>query len=373
MKKLLLSFLSLFMLMSVTHQAWAEGGTKKSLKVLNGSVAWGAAGNGFVNQVGEAGALPTALDAPAGGKVLEIKNYITTPPVGPGNAPVTYSTSSSSSICTVDPATGQLLAKATGTCVVTVNTPKVEACMTCDPKIYPVAAGRVNLTFAITGTLSSEEQLAMDEMGVLGTGPNEEGKELDLTKVGGGITYRAYKAANGAERFANGSYPAKVDFTGTMPQLDWASGGDLQGPVLGTGQRDFVGAQFEGYILWPGSRKATTPVVFYDVCDDGFKLKIAKEAGAAGASGTHDVVINNYVDQAPGSWSSRYNATGTAGARKGGSIYHFTIDYYEHGGHAMCSLYWDKGKGSAFPWSWMTKKLVPAKNFSQSPTHWNTN
>ena len=327
MKKLLLSFLSLFMLMSVTHQAWAEGGTKKSLKVLNGSVAWGAAGNGFVNQVGVAGALPTALDAPAGGKVLEIKNYITTPPVGPDNAPVTYSTSSSSSICTVDPATGQLLAKATGTCVVTVNTPKVEACMTCDPKIYPVAAGRVNLTFAITGTLISEEQLAMDEMGVLGTGP----------------------------------------------QLDWAAGGDLQGPVLGTGQREFVGAQFEGYILWPGSRKATTPVVFYDVCDDGFKLNIAKEAGAAGASGTHDVVINNYVDQAPGSWSSRYNATGTAGARKGGSIYHFTIDYYEHGGHATCSLYWDKGKGSAFPWSWTTKKLVPAKNFSQSPTHWNTN
>jgi len=127
-----------------------------------------------------------------------------------------------------------------------------------------------------------------------------------------------------------------------------------------------VAAKFEGYILWPGTFKANSTVKFYDVCDDGFRFKVAQTAGASATD--FATVIENYVDQAPGSWSSRYNGLGSA-TRKAGSVYKFTVDYYEYGGHATCALFWDAGKGTA--WNWTTKTLVPAASFATSATQWN--
>ena len=205
---------------------------------------------------------------------------------------------------------------------------------------------------------------------VVGNSPNDtpvntEGTKLDLTKAGGNITYKAYKAARNTVRY-NGNYPAAASFTGSMPDLNWAAGASLTGPVLGTGQYDFVAAKFEGYILWPGAFKADSTVKFYDVCDDGYRFKVAQTAGASATD--FATVIENYVDQAPGSWSSRYNGLGSA-TRKAGSVYKFTMDYYEYGGHATCALFWDAGKGTA--WNWTTKTLVPAANFATSATQWN--
>jgi hypothetical protein len=79
-------------------------------------------------------------------------------------------------------------------------------------------------------------------------------------------------------------------------------------------------------------------------------------------------VIENYVDQAPGTWRQNYNGLGSA-TRKAGSVYKFTMDYYEYGGHATCALFWDAGKGTA--WNWTTKTLVPAASFATSATQWN--
>jgi hypothetical protein len=151
-----------------------------------------------------------------------------------------------------------------------------------------------------------------------------------------------------------------------MPDLNWSAGASLTGPVLGTGQYDFVAAKFEGYILWPGTFKANSTVKFYDVCDDGFRLKVAQTAGASATD--FATVIENYVDQAPGSWWGSYNGLGSA-TRKAGSVYKFTMDYYEYGGHATCALFWDAGKGTA--WNWTTKTLVPAASFATSATQWN--
>jgi len=270
-----------------------------------------------------------------------------------------------------------------GDCVVTIETGEVLANMTSEPKVYPVAASTTNITLKLTGQvlvvdspLTEAQQLLVTPMGVTGLGtvvgnsPNDtpvntEGTKLDLTKGGGNISYKAYKAARNTVRY-NGNYPATASFTGTMADFNWAAGASLTGPVLGTGQYDFVAAKFEGYILWPGSFKADSTVKFYDVCDDGFRLKVAQTAGASATD--FATVIENYVDQAPGSWNSRYNGLGSA-TRKAGSVYKFTMDYYEYGGHATCALFWDAGRGTA--WNWTTKTLVPAANFATSATQWN--
>ena len=362
------------------NQAQAEG-TKKSVRISNGNKAgamWSGDGLGFVNQFGVAGVLQTNITIPAAGPVsINLADQITTPP----GARATYSTTSSG-VCSVS-ASGTMTSVGTGNCVVTIETDEVLANMTSEPKVYPVAASTTTVTLNLTGQvlivnspLTETQQLLVTPMGVTGLGtvvgnsPNDtpvntEGTKLDLTKGGGNITYKAYKAAANSVRY-NGNYPAAASFTGSMADLNWSAGSNLTGPVLGTGQNDFVAAKFEGYILWPGSFKADSTVKFYDVCDDGYRLKVAQTAGASATD--FATVIENYIDQAPGSWWSSYNGLGSA-TRKAGSVYKFTMDYYEYGGHATCALFWDAGKGTA--WNWTTKTLVPAASFATSATQWN--
>ena len=377
MKKIIYTLFSIGLVALLMNHAQAEG-QKKSLRISNGNVAgamWSGDGLGFVNQFGSAGVLQTNITIPAtGGFSTNLATQITTPP----GASVSYSADpSSSEVCSVS-GSGTMTSIGNGNCVVTITTSEVVACMTCEPKVYPVAASTTTVTLKLTGQvlienspLTEAEQLQVTGMGVTGvTNPkstpvNTENVALDLTKAGGNITYKAYKAARNTVRY-NGTYPATASFTGTMPDFNWAAGSSLTGPVLGTGQYDYVAAKFEGYILWPGEFKANSTVKFYDVCDDGYRFKVAQTAGASATD--FATVIENYVDQAPGSWSSRYNGLGTA-TRKAGSVYKFTMDYYEYGGHATCALFWDAGKGTA--WNWTTKTLVPAASFATSATQWN--
>ena len=374
MKKVIYTLLGIGLAALLMNQAQAEG-QKKSVRISNGNVAgamWSGDGLGFVNQFGSAGVLQTNITIPAAGPVsTNLATQITTPP----GASVSYATNSSG-VCSVSGST--MTSIGNGDCVVTITTSEVAACMTCEPKVYPVAASTTNVTLKLTGQvvvesspLSAPQQQQVTEMGVTGvtdprtTPVNTESVVLDLTKGGGNITYKAYKAASNSVRY-NGNYPAAASFTGSMADLNWSAGASLTGPVLGTGQKDFVAAKFEGYILWPGAFKANSTVKFYDVCDDGYRLKVAQTAGASATD--FATVIENYVDQAPGSWSSRYNGLGSA-TRKAGSVYKFTMDYYEYGGHATCALFWDAGKGTA--WNWTTKTLVPAASFATSATQWN--
>jgi len=378
MKKIIYTLFSMGLVALLVNQAQAEG-QKKSVRISNGNVAgamWSGDGLGFVNQFGSAGILQTNITIPPGGVSTNLATQITTPP----GASVSYETASSG-VCSVS-GSGTMQSIGNGDCVVKITTSEVAACMTCEPKVYPVAASTTNITLTLTGQivipkeehpqkLEPAQQQQVTEMGVTGvtnpkaTPTNTEGQSLDLTKGGGNITYNAYKAAPNTVRY-NGKYPAAASFTGSMADLNWAAGASLTGPVLGTGQYDFVAAKFEGYILWPGSFKADSTVKFYDVCDDGFRLKVAQTAGASATD--FATVIENYVDQAPGSWSSRYNGLGST-TRKAGSVYKFTMDYYEYGGHATCALFWDAGKGT--PWTWTTKTLVPAASFATSATQWN--
>ena len=380
MKKIIYTLFSMGLVALLMNHAQAEG-QKKSVRISSGNkvgAMWSGDGLGFVNQFGSAGVLQTNITIPSAGPVsIDLASQVTTPP----GASVSYSTDSSA-VCSVS-ASGTMTSIGNGDCVVTITTGEVLANMTSVPKVYPVAASTTNVTLKLTGQvlivnspLTEAQQLLVTPMGVTGLGtvvgnsPNDtpantEGTKLDLTKGGGNVTYKAYKASPNTVRY-NGNYPAAASFTGTMPDLNWAAGSSLTGPVLGTGQYDFVAAKFEGYILWPGTFKASSTVKFYDVCDDGFRFKVAQTAGASATD--FATVIENYVDQAPGSWSSRYNGLGTA-TRKAGSVYKFTMDYYEYGGHATCALFWDAGKGTA--WNWTTKTLVPAANFATSATQWN--
>ncbi len=380
MKKVMYTLFSMGLVALLMNQAQAEG-QKKSVRISSGNKVgemWSGDGLGFVNQFGSAGVLQTNITIPAtGGFTTNLADQITTPP----GASVSYSTDSSG-VCSVS-GSGTMQSIGNGDCVVTITTGEVLANMTSTPKVYPVAASTTTVTLKLTGQvlvanspLTEAQQLLVTPMGVTGLGtivgnsPNDtptntEGTKLDLTKGGGNVTYNAYKASRNTVRY-NGNYPAAASFTGTMPDLNWAAGASLTGPVLGTGQYDFVAAKFEGYILWPGEFKANSTVKFYDVCDDGFRFKVAQTAGASATD--FATVIENYVDQAPGSWSSRYNGLGSA-SRKAGSVYKFTMDYYEYGGHATCALFWDAGKGTA--WNWTTKTLVPAANFATSATQWN--
>jgi len=375
MKKVLYALFSMGLVALLMNQVQAEG-QKKSVRISSGNkvgAMWSGDGLGFVNQFGSAGVLQTNITIPAtGGFTTNLADQITTPP----GASVSFSTNSSG-VCSVS-GSGTMQSIGNGDCVVTITTGEVLADMTSTPKVYPVAASTTNITLALTGQvlipnspLTAEQQLQVTGMGVTGvtdpkaTPVNTENVALDLTKAGGNVTYNAYKASPNTVRY-NGNYPAAASFTGTMPDLNWAAGASLTGPVLGTGQYDFVAAKFEGYILWPGAFKADSRVEFYDVCDDGFRLRVAQTAGASATD--FATVINNYIDQGPGSWWSWYNAKGSA-TRKAGSVYKFTIDYYEYGGHATCALFWDQGKGTTF--AWKTKTLVPAASFATSATQWN--
>ncbi len=380
MKKVLYALFSMGLVALLMNQAQAEG-QKKSVRISSGNKVgemWSGDGLGFVNQFGSAGVLQTNITIPAtGGFSTNLADQITTPP----GATVSYETSSSG-VCSVS-ASGTMQSIGNGDCVVTIKTGEVLANMTSEPKVYPVAASTTTVTLKLTGQvlvanspLTEAQQLLVTPMGVTGLGtivgnsPNDtptntEGTKLDLTKGGGNVTYNAYKASRNTVKY-NGNYPATASFTGSMQDFNWAAGASLTGPVLGTGQYDFVAAKFEGYILWPGSFKADSTVKFYDVCDDGYRFKVAQTAGASATD--FATVIENYVDQAPGSWSSRYNGLGSA-TRKAGSVYKFTMDYYEYGGHATCALFWDAGKGT--DWNWTTKTLVPAASFATSATQWN--
>ena len=342
MKKIIYTLFSMGLVALLMNQAQAEG-QKKSVRISNGNkvgAMWSGDGLGFVNQFGSAGVLQTNITIPAAGPVsTNLATQVTTPP----GASVTYSTTSSG-VCSVSGST--MTSIGNGDCVVTITTSEVAACMTCEPKVYPVAASTTDVTLKLTGQvlvvnspLTEAQQLVVTPMGVTGLGtvagnsPNDtpantEDTKLDLTKGGGNITYMAYKASPNTVRY-NGNYPAAASFTGTMPDLNWAAGASLTGPVLGTGQYDFVAAKFEGYILWPGTFNANSTVKFYDVCDDGYRFKVAQTAGASATD--FATVIENYVDQAPGSWWSSYNGLGSA-TRKAGSVYKFTMDYYEYGG-----------------------------------------
>ena len=375
MKKVMYTLFSMGLVALLMNHAQAEG-QKKSVRISSGNkvgAMWSGDGLGFVNQFGSAGVLQTNITIPAtGGFSTNLADQVTTPP----GASVSYSTDSSA-VCSVS-GSGTMTSIGNGDCVVTITTGEVLANMTSEPKVYPVAASTTTVTLKLTGQvlipnspLTEAEQLIVTGMGVTGvTNPkatpvNTEGQSLNLNKAGGNVTYKAYKASPNTVRY-NGNYPAAASFTGTMPDLNWAAGASLTGPVLGTGQYDFVAAKFEGYILWPGSFKADSTVKFYDVCDDGYRFKVAQTAGASATD--FATVIENYVDQAPGSWWSSYNGKGTA-TRKAGSVYKFTMDYYEYGGHATCALFWDAGKGTA--WNWTTKTLVPAASFATSATQWN--
>ena len=375
MKKVMYTLFSMGLVAVLMNQVQAEG-QKKSVRISSGNkvgAMWSGDGLGFVNQFGSAGVLQTNITIPAtGGFTTNLADQITTPP----GASVSFSTNSSA-VCSVS-ASGTMQSIGNGDCVVTITTGEVLANMTSEPKVYPVAASTTNITLALTGQvlipnspLTEAEQLIVTGMGVTGvTNPkatpvNTENVALDLTKAGGNVTYNAYKASPNTVRY-NGNYPAAASFTGTMPDLNWAAGASLTGPVLGTGQYDFVAAKFEGYILWPGAFKADSRVEFYDVCDDGFRLKVAQTAGANATD--FATVVENYIDQGPGSWWSYYNAKGSA-TRKAGSVYKFTIDYYEYGGHATCALFWDQGVTKTF--NWKTKTLVPAASFATSATQWN--
>ena len=235
MKKVMYILFSMGLVALVMNQALAEG-QKKSVRISNGNVAgamWSGDGLGFVNQFGSAGVLQTNITIPAAGPVsTNLADQITTPP----GASVSYSTNSSA-VCSVS-SSGTMTSVGNGDCVVTITTGEVLANMTSEPKVYPVAASTTNVTLKLTGQvlivnspLTEAQQLVVTPMGVTGLGtvvgnsPNDtpvntEGTKLDLTKAGGNITYKAYKAARNTVRY-NGNYPATASVTGTMPDFNW--------------------------------------------------------------------------------------------------------------------------------------------------------
>lgn len=161
---------------------------------------WSGDGLGFVNQFGSAGVLQTNITIPAAGPVsTNLATQITTPP----GASVSYATNSSG-VCSVSGST--MTSIGNGDCVVTITTSEVAACMTCEPKVYPVAASTTNVTLKLTGQvvvesspLSAPQQQQVTEMGVTGvtdprtTPVNTESVVLDLTKGAGILLTRLIK------------------------------------------------------------------------------------------------------------------------------------------------------------------------------------
>jgi len=118
----------------------------------------------------------------------------------------------------------------------------------------------------------------------------------------------------------------------TVSQINYNWG---QGVILGTNLSDRVGVQFSGYITSP----TTTSYRFYAPADDGARVFI---------NGV--MIINDWFDKGGG------GSTSAAIPFTAGVPQQITVWYYENGGGAAVSLYWNN-------------VVVPASAFSTGVVH----
>ena len=152
------------------------------------------------------------------------------------------------------------------------------------------------------------------------------------------LTYKTYAGTGARPSFpGNGgslTYPTVLS-TGTVTSLNYNWG---SGYVLDSGRGSSVIVNFYGYITIPDT--GSQDIQFYLYADDGVYMKI-----------DDTVVINDWNDQAPGTW----NYVSADQTLTGGQTYYIDAWYYENGGGAAFKLYWDQG-GSV--------GIVPASAYS---------
>ena len=117
------------------------------------------------------------------------------------------------------------------------------------------------------------------------------------------------------------TYPTKLS-SGTVTSLNYNWG---SGYVLDSGRGSSVIVNFYGYITIPGT--GSQDIQFYLYADDGVYMKL-----------DNTVVINDWQDQAPGTW----NYVSTDQTLTGGQTYYVDMWWYENGGGAAVKLYWDQ-------------------------------
>lgn len=147
------------------------------------------------------------------------------------------------------------------------------------------------------------------------------------------VNYQVYRAGGPTPCFGCG----QVLSSGSTSNINFNWGG---GAVMGTGYADGVEIHFTGYITVPGSGAQT--ITFYDSSDDGFILNVG---------GTR--VISNWVEQGP----SNFNGWGTI-TLQGGQTYAIDVWWYENGGGAAVSLYWNQSGAIT---------LIPNANYFTTP------
>jgi len=158
------------------------------------------------------------------------------------------------------------------------------------------------------------------------------------TKAMADLTYKTYAGTGARPSFpGNGGslYYGTVLSTGTVTSLNYNWG---SGVVLDSGRNERVIVNFYGYITIPDT--GSQDIQFYLYADDGVYMKIDST-----------VVINDWNEQAPGSW----NYISTDQTLTGGQTYYIDAWWYENGGGAAFKLYWDQSGSVA---------LVPSSAYS---------
>ena len=165
------------------------------------------------------------------------------------------------------------------------------------------------------------------------------------------LTYKTYAGTGARPSFpGNGGslYYGTVLSTGTVTSLNYNWG---SGYVLDSGRGSSVIVNFYGYITIPDT--GSQDIQFYLYADDGVYMKI-----------DDTVVINDWNDQAPGTW----NYVSADQTLTGGSTYYIDAWYYENGGGAAFKLYWDQTGSVALVPSSAYSTTIPTPTSSATST-----
>ena len=171
------------------------------------------------------------------------------------------------------------------------------------------------------------------------------------TKAMADLTYKTYAGTGARPSFpGNGgslTYPTVLS-TGTVTSLNYNWG---SGYVLDSGRGSSVIVNFYGYITIPDT--GSQDIQFYLYADDGAYMKIDST-----------VVINDWNEQAPGTW----NYISTDQTLTGGQTYYIDVWWYENGGGAALKLYWDQtGSVALVPsTAYSTTEPTPTAGISSS-------
>lgn len=160
-----------------------------------------------------------------------------------------------------------------------------------------------------------------------------------------GVNYQVYAAGGPTPCYGCGT-PLN---SGTVTNINYNWG---SGVVLGSGRSDGVEIHFTGYITVPGT--GSHYITFYDSSDDGFVLNV---------NGSQ--VISNWREQGPSMWNASGGIT-----LQGGQTYVLDVWWYENGGGAAVSLYWNQSGSIALipDSSYLTSMPVNPKLFGDGGT-----